>query len=271
MGAVFTLEVFHSAQSPSVVLLSWFALVRGDGHFFRILPIRQPHIWVAASPGVKQNVGRMGLRKTRAQLRDQAYERLGVTREQVSAVPQISYLLRRLDGGRLAAINLLRGSDNPDARRFLEVYDDAPATSRAHLPIEAFCIVACVLTYRLAGIVLEEAVRQGALCSALIVASNLPRIMKKTVGMALTDSGVEDRKIMLQATGFLPISKGSTTAIVSVLQAARRGGSLQPTALPSMEAKRRHVLPVLPAGQPVRLNGSVREDSAQEVDDEETL
>jgi len=185
----------------------------------------------------------MRVRKTRAQFRDQAYERLGVTPEKVAAVPQISHLLRKLDGGKSAAINLLRGSENPDARRFLEVYQDAPMTSRALLSIEAFCIAANVPTYRLMGIVVEEAIRQGTLCSALIAASYLPRVVKKAAEMALTDAGVGDRKMLLQATGFLPVPNGTTT-IVSVPRAAGRGGS---SPLPPMEAEERHGLPAWPS------------------------
>lgn len=207
----------------------------------------------------------MRVRKTRAQLRDEAYERLGVTPEQVSTVPQISHLLRRLDGGRSAAIALLRGSANPDARRFLEVYDDAPVTLRARLPIEAFCLAAGIPTYRMAGIVVEEAVRQGTMVSIVIAASNLPRIVRKTVEMALTNGGVRDREMLLQATGFLPLPRGSTIPILTALPTTRQRRSSRFVVRPSPEVEEGDI--TCYSGHALRLRNGVGEESAQQVGD----
>jgi hypothetical protein len=47
-----------------------------------------------------------------------------------------------------------------------------------------------------------------------------PRVVEKTIEMALTDEGIADRNALHRATGFTPLPKGSTT-IVNVQQNAQ--------------------------------------------------
>jgi hypothetical protein len=42
---------------------------------------------------------------------------------------------------------------------------------------------------------------------------NHPRVVEKSVEMALTDEGIEDRTLLAKATGFLPTPKGSRTTV----------------------------------------------------------
>jgi len=177
-------------------------------------------------------MGTMRARKTRPQLREEAYERLGVAPEQAAAVIPLSRLFRRLEGGRSEAIGLLRGSEDPAARAFLAVYDDAPASSRALLPPEAFCRAANVTTYRLVGIVVEEFVRLGMLESAFILGMNLPEITHKTVEYAMKPGGWRERELLFKASGFLPYPGGYRGTIIDLLDKQQQA----PTRLPPMEA-----------------------------------
>jgi len=154
------------------------------------------------------------MRKTRAQLRDEGYERLGVTPEQVGAVRPLSLLVRKFGGRKSEAIGLLRSSEDSAARAFLEVYDDAPAASRKQLPLEAFCVAAGIPPRRLWEIIAGEKFERDAMVCAAIVGTNLPEIVEKTVEFAKKPGRWRDRMALLEATGFLPTpSRGSQTMV----------------------------------------------------------
>ena len=156
------------------------------------------------------------MRKTRAQLRGEAYERLGVTPDQVGAVRPLSLLVRKLEGKRAEAIGLLRSSEDPAARAFLQVYDDAPTASRNQLPLEAFCIAAGIPNRRLWEVIAGEKFERDAMVCAAIVGTNLPEIMQKTVEFAKEPTRWRDRMALLSATGFLPTpSRGSQTMVTA--------------------------------------------------------
>lgn len=107
----------------------------------------------------------------------------------------------------------LAASDSPEARALMSIRDSARAHVRRMLPIEAFCISAKVSPLRILEIITATAVRLGAQASTIIAAVTHPKVVEKTVEMALTDEGVEDRTILHKATGFLPSPKGSQTTI----------------------------------------------------------
>jgi len=182
-----------------------------------------------------------------------AYEYLGVTPAAVSLAPQITPQLRmiartiRRDGQpkrtrklvdmdthrRIATIDetehavpygpghdlpnswphYLASSDHPDAKRVLLVFYSVPASHRRALPVEAYCVAANVSPASILGIITSEIVRLGVQASTIIAAVNHPRVVQKSVEMALTDDGILDRNLLAKATGFLPAPKGSHTSI----------------------------------------------------------
>src|SRR5258708_4009586 len=95
----------------------------------------------------------------------------------------------------------LHSSDSPDAAAVLECYHSLPKVFRELLPIEAFCIAANVSPMRILEAITAACVRLGAQASTLIAAVNHPRVVEKTVEMALTDDGIEDRATLHKATG----------------------------------------------------------------------
>jgi hypothetical protein len=73
---------------------------------------------------------------------------------------------------------------------------------------------------RILEVVAGVAVRLGAQASAILAAVWHPRVVEKTIEMALTDGGTVDRNTLHRATGFTPLPKGPTT-IVNVQQNAQ--------------------------------------------------
>jgi hypothetical protein len=107
----------------------------------------------------------------------------------------------------------LSSSDHADAKKVLLTYHGIQVSLRKVLPIEAFCVAAGVSPLTILGILTGEIVRMGAQASTIIAAVNHPRVVQKSVEMALTDDGLADRTLLAKATGFLPTPKGSQTQI----------------------------------------------------------
>lgn len=122
----------------------------------------------------------------------------------------------------------LQTSADPDAIKILEKYYSLPKFQRKLVPIEAFCHSAQISPLRALEIITATCVRLGAQASTLISAVNAPRIVQKTVDMALTDEGVEDRAMFHRSTGFLPAPKGSQTNI-QVVQRNDNSSTNSPT------------------------------------------
>lgn len=180
-------------------------------------------------------------------LRADAYARLRIDGAAVLRLPQITPELRsiakviRRDAPYGAGSDLarswplyLQSSESPHAYKLTEAYLDAVDAigKRAAdaMPIEAYCLTADVPTMTILEILVGVVVRQGAQASTIIAAVNHPRVVQKTVEMALTDDGIEDRNTLHKAVGFLPTPKGAQTTI-QVTQNANAAATAQAASL----------------------------------------
>jgi hypothetical protein len=169
-----------------------------------------------------------------------ACEHLGIDPKDVEPVPFIWPNLRsialRLNRSRakdapvVYPLDLLQWSEDPEARKVLKKYLSVPESYRRLLPAEAYCRAADVSPWRILEVVAGVAVRLGAQASAILAAVWHPRVVEKTIEMALTDEGTGDRNTLHRAAGFTPLPKGSTT-IVNVQQNAQ--GQMPFTCVPA--------------------------------------
>lgn len=186
-----------------------------------------------------------GFRRRLATRRDIAYKALGVTATQAAAVPQITPQLlaiaktiRRagqpgprqgqprpattqpVPYGPGADVEqswpyYLQASDHPDAKKVLDAYYTIPTKQLSQaLPIEAYCVAANVPTMTILEVLTGVIVRLGVNAAIIIAAVNQPRVVQKSVDMALTDEGFEDRQLLARHTGFLPTAKGPSTSVI---------------------------------------------------------
>jgi len=170
-----------------------------------------------------------------AELRARAYEQLDLKPERTREVPRITDEVRKILTGIRNAnptapsdyIYYLRATDAKEARVFLDVYDSIPRIYARTLPIEAFCVAANISPLRIIEILVSTCVRLNTQAAAIIAASNHPRVVDKTVEMALTDDGIEDRNVLHKAVGFLPTPKSAQTTI-NVQQNATAQASAAP-------------------------------------------
>ena len=172
--------------------------------------------------------------------RTAALAKLGITPEQLAASPQITPQLRMIQrtirrdgqhrvtestehsapygpGGDILKSwpHYLASCDSPDAKKVMDKFRAVSywTHTRYQLPIEAYCVAANVSPSAVFELLVAACVRFGAQASTIIAAVNHPRVVEKSVEMALTDEGIEDRMLLGKATGFLPAPKGSRTIV----------------------------------------------------------
>lgn len=146
----------------------------------------------------------------------EALERLGLRPKDQSALealPLVSENLSAAEGGLPQVIRALRAMDDDDAREFFKKYDILSPTDRARIRIEFIAYAAGVTPLRLQEMAVTALTQQGETVSSVIAATSHPKIVEKSVQMALQDKGTKDREMMHQAMGFVPTPKGSLTVI----------------------------------------------------------
>jgi len=148
-------------------------------------------------------------------LREEAYERLGVTESEVSTQVKITHIVASLKGGATGAIGYLRGCEHEDAKKILAAYDSIPFRHAVLLPIEAFCAASGITTKRALELITSACFEQSAQQTELLVRSMHPDIVQAGLMTAATPGkdGVADRKMVYQHTNFTPMPK---TQVVNV-------------------------------------------------------
>jgi hypothetical protein len=149
--------------------------------------------------------------------RELAYGHLGINPKDVQRFPffgtQLRRIVRRINtdvgkdnppSSRVHALDCLRSSEDPDARKVLNFYFSVPRSYRRLLPAEAFCHAAGVSPWRILECITVAAVRLGAMGSAIVAAITHPRVVQKTIERALQDDDIRERTILHKATGFIP-------------------------------------------------------------------
>lgn len=152
--------------------------------------------------------------RNQATRRSAAYEILGVKEADVSLVPTITPILNSIPGKISKAVEFLRGSDNPDAKKFLKVYDLLSPTQRSLLPFEAFILASGLTSKKVLGVITEACFEQSSTASSLIAAASHPNVVKVTVASALNPAfGGKDRDMLHKHAGFVPTPKNSTMIV----------------------------------------------------------
>ena len=141
-----------------------------------------------------------------------AYQYLGINPNDVQTAAffriNLHLIARSINQGRadrtIHPFDYLQSSEDPDARKVVDVFLSVPESYRKLLPPEAYCQAAGVSPYRVLEIITGLAVRFGAEISSILVAVMLPRVVQKTIERALQDKGAQERALMFRTTGLLP-------------------------------------------------------------------
>lgn len=130
----------------------------------------------------------------------------GLKPSHIDTAPNLSSIL----GKRSSVIDAMRFSQEQTVVDFLKVYDSTPVCDRKQIPFEAVALKArCNFSELLGAIILSFRSVQ-AQKSAVEAMALHPQIVAAGARVALTDGGVSDRKMLHEATGFLPTHKGTS-------------------------------------------------------------
>lgn len=167
----------------------------------------------------------------------EAYERLGITKEEMNAAPRITHILRELPGKLDRAIEFLRGSGEPDARKWLGVYDSVPVSYRKLLPFEAYCVAAGTTTRRMLEVVTGACFEQSDAVAALLSKTAKPAILQRSIKLAQKPKQWEDRKMIMQHEGYAPIPKTQVVNVQGDVSMDNRIQSINVGELSGIESK----------------------------------
>lgn len=148
---------------------------------------------------------------------------------------------RKIDGGRAQVIAYLRiaaADGDPHCEVFLHVWDDLKPWEQKLATLDDVCAAAGVAPVKLVKAVVGTAYEANCDIANFVAAHAHPDIVAKSVEMAKTALGVEDRKMLFQHAGFLPTAKGSTINIgvsASASAALNQGGESVPDFLEDMD------------------------------------
>jgi hypothetical protein len=104
-------------------------------------------------------------------------------------------------GDPIRGLDFLEASEDPEARKVLKPYLSVPESYRRLLPPEAFCQVAGVSPFVVLEAITVAAVRRGVMASAIVAAVNHPRVVLKTIEVALRDDGIKERAMLHKSMG----------------------------------------------------------------------
>ena len=144
--------------------------------------------------------------KTLAETKADAYARLEIDPRDVEKLPRISNILRAAKI-KARVPEFLRGSSDPDARKWLNAYELLSKRERTCLPVEAFCLKGGVAPERLLEVLVSAAFHQTRLAGQLLALSSHADVVNATVEMAKSPDGSAERKMLLQHEEFLPMPK----------------------------------------------------------------
>ena len=107
-------------------------------------------------------------------------------------------------------IDGMRFSEEPEIVSFLKVYDETPRCDRNRIPLEAFAMKAQVSFKGLCGAFMLCFRSIQIQTSAMVALREHPDVVESTAQFARLASGDRDRRMLHEAVGFLPTSKGAS-------------------------------------------------------------
>ena len=166
--------------------------------------------------------GPNGLKETnRAELAEKrAFKRLGKGNESPKRTDSpailpfentLAYAFRHA-GGKETAINAARLliDTNIKFKRFVFAYDSANATDKINIVLEDLCRAADMTSGEFLSEVIPALWNRSADIAKITAAIAHPRVVEATIDQSMSPFGTQEKKMLLEASGFLPTSKGIT-------------------------------------------------------------
>jgi len=192
--------------------------------------------------------------------------RLRVTPGQLAEVPQIDHLFKPI-GGRLKVLEYLAGSEEPEAQLITRMARELIPHQRRDVPFEAYCIAANVTTKKMFGIISQEVMEQSRMAVSLLSKARHVEVVQATIDAALHPLGVQDRRMLHQAEGFVPVPKNNITHIHGNVDARTQTANV--AVLPPVEESVRRLSDRFNTGIEVQALPQISDDDGGEDGDQE--
>ena len=142
-----------------------------------------------------------------------ALKRLGLDPKDPPKVDVLSTKAILSVGSRDEFLDYARTSDDGRVVDLIEKFDALSEYDQGVITVPDLCAAAGITFAELLGEVVRVAFSHNTDLSNLIAAVNQPKVVQATVDAALKADGADDRKILHQHSGFVPIPKGSSTIV----------------------------------------------------------
>jgi hypothetical protein len=103
------------------------------------------------------------------------------------------------------AIEYLRFSEDPQARRIVELHRSLNATERKAVTIDYLILATGADVHRICGLIQEWVSRINETQAMLLACMNAPEVTRKVIEHAMTPEGHKDRELVLRLAGVLPM------------------------------------------------------------------
>lgn len=178
---------------------------------------------------------RISPEKTEDELLAEALVLLEIKAEDLEYSPKIEHLFKGI-GGKDKVFEYLSGSEEPDAKKLLELRKRLTRAQHRAVPFEAYCIAAVIPVKKVFGLIASEAMDQEEKAKQLLFRVKHSEVVQATIESALDlEFGAADRRMLHQAAGFVPIPKNSITHIHGNQTVDNRLQTATVTVLPPVE------------------------------------
>lgn len=153
--------------------------------------------------------------------------------------PTLAYAFRSI-GGKESAIGGARLLAETDQRflRIVVAYDSLSTANKGTTRLEDLCAGAEITPGEFLGLVTTALWERNADIGRLIAAVNHPKVIESTIQHSQSPFGGGDRKMLLEAAGFLPTSKGVSINIDNSKKTLNTSGgttTIESVGLPTFE------------------------------------
>lgn len=204
-----------------------------------------------------QTVVQTDKEKVTAKLKETGRRRGSRDLATIPGVQSLSIATRYLDGGREMFLTLVQAAaleGDQDAEKFLLVYQDLSPYEQKIANFDEITAAAGVRPSKLVAAMTTVAMERGRDVGNLVAAVTHPQVVAAGVHAAKQPDGIEDRKMLFQHHGFIPIPKATTINVTANAQAAaasQAGAASLPSFADDLAEIREGRQPAaLPAAQP---------------------
>lgn len=104
-------------------------------------------------------------------------------------------------------IPYLRGSDDKFAIELVRLWDLGTKQEHKEVPFEGYCLAAKSTPKKMMGIIMQTVVEQADVATEFMLATAKTAVVGKTIKLAKTTKGYDERKIILQNRGVMAAPK----------------------------------------------------------------